>query len=161
MAVHKLILDDAFSEAQFTLIAIHCNLEDYRLAYLLNKNLSISLIRKPSDLQFNKGAVSYSIYNWDDENQQVAWHLVSNLCKTEVLQDLDLNSLFKNQQKVIKSSYLLPEFKTVNYFLKIDFEFSAAKLKLLVNNILKIPHIATAYGINMNDIKSKDNLIFS
>ncbi|KJD33961.1 hypothetical protein PK35_04285 [Tamlana nanhaiensis] len=161
MAVHKLILDDDFAEAEYTLIAIHCNLEDYRLAYLLNKNLGISLTRKKSDLKFNKGVITYPIYHWDDEKQQVSWHLVSNICKTEAVQEVDVNSLFSNNQKVIKTSFLLPEHKSVNYFLKIDFEFSNNKQKLLLNNILNIAQIATAYSLSANQVKTKEHLIFS
>lgn len=161
MAIHKLILDDDFAEAEYTLIAIHCNIEDYRLAYLLNKNLGLSLTRKKSDLKFNKGTITYPIYNWDDEKQQVSWHLVSNICKTETVRDADVNSLFHNQQKVIKTTFLLPEHKSVNYFLKIDFEFSNNKQKILLNNILNISQIATAYSVSANQIKTKEHLIFS
>ncbi|KJD36618.1 hypothetical protein PW52_02940 [Tamlana sedimentorum] len=161
MAVHKLILDDDFAEVEYTLIAIHCNLEDYRLAYLLNKNLGLSLTRKKSDLKFNKGTITYPIYKWDDEKQQVSWHLVSNICKTETVREAEVNSLFQNQQKVIKTTFLLPEHKSVNYFLKIDFEFSNNKKKLLLNNILNISQIATAYSLNANQVKTKEHLIFS
>ena len=54
MAVHKLVLDDFLEEASYTLIAIHCTIEDFRLAYLLNKHLGINLTRKTSDLDFKK-----------------------------------------------------------------------------------------------------------
>jgi hypothetical protein len=55
MAVHKLILDDVFDESVFTLIAIHSTIEDYRLAYLLNRFLGINLVRFEFDLDFNHG----------------------------------------------------------------------------------------------------------
>ena len=64
MAVHKLILEDVFEDTLCTLIAIHCSIEDYRLAYLLNKYLGISLTRKPEDLDFNKGTTKYSIFEY-------------------------------------------------------------------------------------------------
>ena len=86
MAVHKFILDDTFDETLYTLIGIHCSLEDYRLAYLINKYLGITLTRKSSDLDFNKGQVSYSIYEWEDHNQLITWNLVSNICKTQELE---------------------------------------------------------------------------
>ena len=59
MAVHKLVLDDVFEEALYTLIAIHCTVEDYRLAYLLNKYLGINLVRKSKDLDYNKDKSAY------------------------------------------------------------------------------------------------------
>ena len=52
MALHKLLVDD-FYDATYKLIAIHCRLEDYRLAYLLNQSLNLKLERNPNDLDFN------------------------------------------------------------------------------------------------------------
>ncbi|WP_298550310.1 IPExxxVDY family protein [uncultured Algibacter sp.] len=161
MAVHKLILDDAFNDALYTLIAIHSSLEDYRLSYLLNKHLGIALSRKATDLDFKNGQISYSIYEWEDQKQLVTWSLVSNICKTEGLQQTDYKSLFDSQEKIIKTFQLLPEHKTVNYFLKIDSEFSFSKEKYILDIILKIPQIATAYSVDSNQLKSKENLIFN
>lgn len=67
MAVHKLILDDIFEDVSCTLIAIHCAIEDYRLAYLLNKYLNITLSRKPKDLDFNKGITKYALFEYEDQ----------------------------------------------------------------------------------------------
>lgn len=161
MAVHKFILDDAFDEALYTLIGIHCRLEDYRLAYLVNKYLGITLTRKPSDLDFKNGQVTYSIYEWEDHKQLITWSLVSNFCKTEELKNRDYKSLFDTQEKIIKTFHLLPEHKTVNYFLKIESEFSFSKEKYILDSILKIPQVATAYSIDSSQLKSKDNLIFN
>ena len=58
MALHKLHVDDFYDDS-FSLIAIHCSLEDYRLAYLLNKHLNISLVRKPQDLDYKYFAATY------------------------------------------------------------------------------------------------------
>ena len=51
MAVHKLLVDD-FEDANYSLLAIHCDIEDYRLAYFLNQNLAIRLVRTKEDLDF-------------------------------------------------------------------------------------------------------------
>ncbi|WNH14125.1 IPExxxVDY family protein [Thalassobellus suaedae] len=161
MAVHKLVLDDVFDEVLCTLIAIHCSLEDYRLAYLLNKHLGITLIRKPSDLDYDKGKSTYSIFDWEDDKQLITWSFVSNVCKTESFQQINYESLFENQEKITKTTHLIPEYKRVNYFLKIDNEFNLSKEKYIVNSILRIPQIATAYSIDSSQLKSKDNLIFS
>ncbi|WP_299550780.1 IPExxxVDY family protein [Seonamhaeicola sp.] len=160
MAVHKLVLD-AIDEDLFTLIAIHCTLEDYRLAYLLNKFLGITLTRKASDLDFQNGALTYSIYEWEDCKQQTIWSLVSNVCKTEDYRQGNDDSLFNVQEKITRTNHLIPEYKSVNYFLKIDNEFNFSKEKYILNSILKIPQVATAYSIEPNQLKSKDHLIFS
>ena len=161
MAVHKLILDDDFDEIEYALIAIHCTLEDYRLAYLLNKYLKITLSRKKLALDAENNNVSYAIYDCNDTKELVTWNLLSNICKTEITQKNENNSLFDIQQKIIKTTYLLPEYKTVNFFLKIDSEYHFEKENFILNKVLSIPQIATAYSIDPNRLKSKDNLIFS
>ncbi|GAA3644013.1 IPExxxVDY family protein [Flavivirga jejuensis] len=161
MAVHKLILDNVFEEDLYTLIAIHCTLEDYRLAYLLNKHLGISLVRKPLDLDYQNKKSTYSIFEWEDNKQQTIWNLVSNVCKTEDYRQRRNESLFDSEEKITRTAYLIPEYKTVNYFLKIDNEIDSSKEKYILNNVLKAPQIATAYNIDINQLKSKDNLIFS
>ncbi len=161
MAVHKLILDDVFEEDLYTLIAIHCTLEDYRLAYLLNKHLGISLIRKPFDLDYENGQSTYPIFDWEDKKQQTVWSLTSNIYRTEEYVMTQNKSLFNSEEKITRTSYLVPEYKTVNYFLKIDHEIHSSKEKHVLNNILMAPQIATAYSIDIHQLKSKDNLIFS
>ena len=161
MAVHKLILDDVFDEVLYTLIAIHCTLEDYRLAYLLNKYLGITLTRKPSDVDYSTSKSTYSIFEWEDHKQLTTWSLVSNVCKTESYQQINYESLFENQEIITKTTHLIPEYKRVNYFLKIDNQFNFSKEKYILNSILNVSQIATAYSIDSNQLKSKDNLIFS
>ena len=161
MAVHKLILDDVFDEVYYTLIAIHCTIEDYRLAYLLNSKLGVSLKRKKCDLDFNKGKSSFSIFDWEDEKELVTWSLVSNICVKEVYQEAKTQSLFNTENKVTKTFNLVPEKKRVNYFLKIENELNENKEKYIINSILNIPQIATAYSIDTCQLKSKDNLIFN
>ena len=68
MGVHKLVLDDFIEDVSFSLIGIHCNLEDYKLAYLLNSTLGIQLKRLDTDLQFSNGS-SYSIFEWENEKE--------------------------------------------------------------------------------------------
>ena len=56
--------------------------------------------------------------------------------------------------------YLLPEFKKVDYFLKIEnleASMNITKIQLLLNTI---ENISTAYEVETNKIKSKNNLIF-
>lgn len=161
MAVHKLVLDDVFDEVLYTLIAVHCTVEDYRLAYLLNKNLGINLKRNPFDLDFNRGKSTYSVFEWEDEKQLTTWNLVSNICKREEFKKAEQQSLFDSEESITKIFNLVPEYKRVNYFLKIDKEYSFSKETYILNNILSIPQVATAYRIDVSQLKSKDNLIFS
>jgi len=162
MAVHKLVLDDVFEEALYTLIAIHCTIDDYRLAYLLNKYLGINLVRKSKDLDYNKDKSAYSIFEWEDNKQLTTWSLVSNICKTyEALPQNNQQSLFNTQEQITKTFNLIPEYKGVNYFLKIDNDNNFSKEAYILSSILNIPQVATAFSVDVNQLKSKDNLIFN
>lgn len=161
MAVHKLILDDFFEEAPYTLVAIYSVVEDYRLAYLLNKYLKIHLTRKPSDLDYNNDKSTFSIFEWEDLKYLTTWSLVQNVCKVETYQKANQQLLFDSEEKIVNTYYLIPEYKQVNYFLKIDNEFDSQQEKLIIDTILKIPQISTAYSVDGNQLKSKNNLIFS
>lgn len=161
MAVHKLTLDDVFDEVECTLIAIHCTVEDYRLAYLLNKHLGTNLNRKLADLDYNNGKATYSIFEWENHKQLTTWNLVSNISKIEIYKQHNPNSLFSTEERITQTNYLIPEHKAVNYFLKIDNEFNLSKEKYILNNILAIRQVVTAFIVDINQLKSKDNLIFS
>lgn len=161
MAVHKLILDDIFEDADCALIAIHSNIEPYRLAYLLNKQLSLNLVLRKENLNFSIYKSTYPIFEWEDEKQLITWSLVVNSCKIEISNQDNFNSLFNTEEKVVKTMYLVPEYKAVNFFLKIDNDYNLSKEKHILKTILDMQQVATAYSVDINQLKSKDNLIFS
>jgi len=161
MAVRKLSLDDFLEEDQYTLIGIHCVIEDYRLAFLINQILDIKLKRHKEEVTNPSLNTNYALFEWYDQKQFTTYHLVANTCKVQhnSLQQQP-NLLFGNETLQTTNHYLIPEFKKVNYLLKIDAEFQN-KEKLILNKILKIPQVVTAYSISTCDLKSKENLIFS
>lgn len=160
MALHKFLIDD-FDEEIYSLFAIHCTIEDYRVAYLLNHYLDINLVRKDQDLDFKYNAASYSIYEWEDKNNLITWNLVSNICKKEEDSLTSSGSLFQSQNKIIRTHNLIPEYKNVNYLLKINNEGNGISEKSLIHKIQEIPQIAAVYRIEVTQLKSKDNLIFN
>ncbi len=160
MALHKLLFDD-FNVDTYSLLAIHCTIEDYRVAYLLNKELQINLQRKAQDLDFKYTASSYSLYEWQDENQLTTWNLVSNVCKKEEEGLVSTGSLFDTPNKVLRTHNLIPEYRKVNYFLKIDNDGGFINERQIIQSIQNIPQIATVYSIDVAQLKSKDNLIFN
>jgi len=160
MALHKLLVED-FDEDCFVLFAIHCNIDDYRLAYLLNKQLKVNLHRKPQNLDYKYTSASYSIYEWENTSQQVTWNLVSNICKKEEEGLSSSGSLFNDQPKITRTHNLIPEYKKANYLLKIENENYQINEKHIIDNIQKITQVITAYSIDVNQLKSKDNLIFN
>jgi hypothetical protein len=159
MALHKLLVDD-FYDTSFSLLAIHCGLDDYRLAYLLNKYLGLKLSRMPRDLDYKYLAASYSVYEWYNTENEVSWNLISNVCKKEEDSLQSSGSLFTSQSKVLKTYHLLPEYKNVDYLVKISNESQHLNEKIVLSKIQAIPQVVTSYTIDTEKLKSKDNLIF-
>lgn len=160
MALHKLLVDD-FDVETYSLFAIHCTLEDYRVAYLLNKQLQINLQRKANDLDVHYNSSSFSIYEWEDKNQRMIWNLVSNVCKKEEESMVSSGSLFETQNKILRTHNLIPEYKKVNYLLKIDNDGNFINERAIVQKIQDISQIAAVFSIDVSQLKSKDNLIFN
>ena len=160
MALHRLFVED-FDEDSFLLLAIHCTLEDYRIAYLLNNQLKINLKKKLQNLDYKYTAASYSIYEWENINQQVMWNLVSNICRKEEDSLSSSGGLFHGEEKIIITHNLIPEYKKVDYLLKISNEYNLISEKKIIEDIQNIPQVVTVYSIDTNHLKSKDNLIFN
>lgn len=160
MALHKLLVDD-FEDEAYSLLAIHCNLEDYRMAFLLNQFLNINLKRCPHDLDFQYTTASYSVYEWEDNKRQAMWNLIGNIFKREEDSLVSSGSLFDATSKVIKTYNLIPEYKNVNYFLKIENDDNYINLKSVISIIQKIPQVVTVYDVDVSTLKSKNNLIFN
>ena len=162
MAIHKLDLGE-FDEIDYYLIAIHTSLEDYRLAFFINQILPINLSKSKSEIQINikEGETNFSRFYYNDAEKEISWNLIQN--KNEVIQQKNENSqnLFSNiNLEVSTKVYLLPEFKKVDYFLKIENVeegMNVTEIQLLLNTI---ESISTIYKVETNKIKSKNNLIF-
>ncbi|MFK7832424.1 MAG: IPExxxVDY family protein [Winogradskyella sp.] len=159
MALHKLQMDD-FHNDSYKLIAIHCRLEDYRLAYLLNKHLGLKLARTEKDLDFKYLQSSYSMFEWDNETEYVLWNLISNVCKKEEDSLYSSGTLFNTSEKVLKTFHLIPEHKKVDYFIKISDEIQNVDETYILKRLQAIPQVITSYAVNPLKIKSKDHLIF-
>ena len=163
MAIHKLDLGE-FDEIDYHLIAIHTSLEDYRLAYFINQKLPINLGKNKNEIQINikEGETKFSRFYFHDVEKGISWNLIQN--KNEVIQqknDNRQNNLFSNiSMEVSTKVYLLPEFKKADYFLKIENledDLNVTAIQVLLNTI---DSISTAYTVETNKIKSKNNLIF-
>ncbi len=162
MAVQRLVLD-AFAEDDYELIAIHSSLASYRLAFFLNKNLHLRLARKKEDIRFeyNDLIADFPLYQYDDHFQYNTYNLLGNKFHTEIASKTpESQGLFSSVESTFTTKYLIPELKNVDYFLKIESESTNFSSKDLVNHILSISQIITAYPVEHTKLKSKNNLIF-
>ncbi|PWG05966.1 IPExxxVDY family protein [Polaribacter aquimarinus] len=156
MQVYALELDD-FCEEEYSLIGIHSTLEDYKLAYLLNKTLKTKFYKAKEDLEFTreKKKASFSIYNYENIKYGYDWFLIANSYRREN-QTVSNELLLTSETK----TYLIPEKKKVDFFLKICGESEYEFVMKTVQKIKNIDNVITAYSIDKNTLKSKDFLIF-
>lgn len=159
MAMHKLLIDE-FYDTSFSLIAIHCRLEDYRMSYLINKHLNLYLKRLDEDLDFKRLEVSYSLYEWIDQQNGVRWNLISNRCHKEEESFENIAHLFESDEKIVKIYHLMPDLKEVDYLIKINHDQEHFDCKSILTQIQNIPQVITSYEVNANQLKFKDHLIF-
>ena len=159
MALHKLMIDD-FDTVDYTLIAIHSSIEDYRLAYFVNRELEIRLEKCPKDISFKQRETKayFSRYTFEDETNDTAWNLIQNKNSIVSTPADNLSSLFSGEvYNVTTSVFFIPELKTVDYILKVESDETEENV---IRALLTIKYIATAYKIDHNKLKSKNNLIF-
>ncbi len=162
MANHKLILDDAIGE-DFSLIAIHCSEEAYKMAYLLNKFIHLRLQRRRSDLDFSEEGleITFPLFDFEDENQYTTYHLVANKCKTVAAHIVASGGLFGDEMpEEVITKYLLPEFKKVDFFLKISSEYDTTPIRKLLMELNEINQVISAFMVEVSEVKSRENLIF-
>lgn len=159
MAIHKLLVDD-FEDLNYSLLAVHCEMEDYRLAYFLNRNLETRLARSNNDLDFITSLASFSVFEWSNTRLHTNWHLIKNNCLVEEV--AVSQGLFSeiNDKSWIRYSLLL-EHQSVDYFLKINNGGGFINEKQILGKIQKIAKVSTAYSVDVSKLKSKDHLIFN
>ena len=162
MAVHKIYIED-FEEEDYHLIAIHTTLEDYRLAFFLNRDLEIRLHKSEFDIQslVKEGATSFARFTYEDEEKVITWDLVQNKNVVLGTENNLTTDLFSNSKNSFSSlAYLLPEYKKVDFFLKIENAANEIDLNEIVTKISAIDGINMVYAVDKDKIKSKNNLIF-
>ena len=161
MAIHKLHLEE-FDEIDYQLIAIHSSLEDYRLAYYINQNLPINLKKENCNIQISnkEGKTQFTRFVFED-SKDIVWNLVQNKNDVFVPSQNSNQGLFaETNNKFSTKIYLIPEFKNVDFFLKIENGEVNIDVSKITNCIKKIERVSTVYAVEVEKIKSKNNLIF-
>ena len=156
MQVYALEMDDCCEEP-YSLIGIHSTLEDYKLAYLMNRNLNTRFNKATEDLEFKRDQkkASFSIYNYENTNDGFDWFLIANSYRREN-QTVSNELLLTTETK----TYLISEKKKVDFFLKICGESEYDFVMKIIQKIKNIDNVITAYSIDKNTLKSRDFLIF-
>ncbi len=134
----------------FSVVAIHANLEPYLLAYRLNQNLDCLLYnsKKKSINDF------YTRFKYVSKISNDTWELISNHYEND--ESLQKRNLLFNIEKTNKKS-LIPNLQPVDFFFKIP---KSKVIAELVYKIRKIEGIQLAYEIDKKSLSNLQNLIF-
>ena len=156
MQIHSLELED-FCEDNYTFICILSALEDFKLAYLLNNNLNTQFSLASYSLDFEKkdNKASFSIFEYINEKYEHEWYLIANSYKEERINASDTLALSTET-----ITYLIPEKKRVDYFLKIVGEPNPLLIQRTMDRINELDQVVTSYTIETDTLRSKEFLIF-
>ena len=134
----------------FSVIAIHTNLEAYLVAYRLNQNLGCLLHNSKKK---SKDDI-YTRFKYLSKISKDNWELISNHYENDKV--FSKKNLLFNISEMDKRS-LIP---TLDY---VDFFFKIPKFKIIedwVDKIRKIEGIQLAYKIDKRILNNLENLIF-
>ncbi|NHM02676.1 IPExxxVDY family protein [Flavobacterium difficile] len=156
MANLKLTLDD-FESNDFELFAIHTNLKDFKLSFLINLKLNVLLAKNENEITIKSknGIGKFSRFSYDDFNQDITWELIKN--QTHFNSNKQNVGFFEQDPITIN---LIPELKLADYLLKLDNTDMGFNAENIIENISTIPNISTIYRVETEHLKSINNLIF-
>ena len=129
-------------DLDFVLLAITAPLKDYRLCFKINKQLNFDFSRKDElELIFNSASdpVYYSRYLYLHPQTDTEFNLIANKGT---------------------GGLLIPEMKTVDFFVLIRNYIDEDELKSFISALNKIPEVQVAVEVDPKKLKSKENLIF-
>ncbi|MFT6816092.1 MAG: hypothetical protein ACJAZ3_002009 [Sphingobacteriales bacterium] len=123
----------------FKVFGIVCSEKDYRLCWLLNNNCGLTLSRAEDiESKYKTGSKYFTVFttvNLDGEN---------------------IISLLKNK---VEGGYFVPEKKEIDYFLTVSEHLTNTEFKSLQEDLKKIPQVLTAFEVDPESLKSKENFL--
>lgn len=140
----------------FLTLGINSREPAYRVCWLLNKTLGLNLKRDDENhLVFdNMNENHHIIYSFFNEDDLVSYSLIRNKSENNLAEDTSVLSLF---EKKTTSGLLIPELAKMDYFLKIT---DLADDLDILEKTRKISYFNAVFDLDVNKLKSKENLIF-
>lgn len=136
----KLQIEPAFD---FELLGIVSPIREYRMAWLVNQELELNLV-KVDDLELEF---------LNSEKLEIAQYFLS--LPHGFIQLLKNKALNSTQQL----AYLIPELKNLDYFLLVRDETEQLDLSNFMEKLSQNPLVQSILRIDISKLKSKDNLL--
>lgn len=126
----------------FDLLGILSQTPEYKLAWAVNQQLNINLVRgEEAKIEFvNNESLLISYYIFETENSLIR--------------------MIKNRSHERGAMFLLPEIKQIDYLLQIYNHSGAFDCKNIFSTLAKNSEIQFITKIELDKLKSKENLIF-
>lgn len=153
---------DEFSFEEFKLIAIQTHLEDYKVAFTLNKLIEMRFRKQPTEIEFTNenGTGTFSHFTFEDSKNDLIWNLVQNKSFIQN-NNSQKDSLFTDIGHKFNSQInLIPELNKFDYLLKIDEIDDSFDIDDFISKLGNIKHISAIYLAETKQLKSINNLIF-
>ena len=144
----------------YNLFAFRSNIEDYRLAYFLNKYSNFLFRRMIKDLHcvINDKNIYFSTFEDNDLDYEKSCYLISN--KSLYNENFSSeNSLFSSGL-FVNTAFLIPELSKFDYLLKLIGVWKTQEIEDISKNLNMITQINSETHIDLNMLKSINNLIF-
>ncbi|NVJ87044.1 MAG: IPExxxVDY family protein [Algoriphagus sp.] len=127
----------------FELLGLVSPVRDYKMAWLINREMNLNLIRT--------------------EDLEIEFLSVPNLKISQYFLSLPHGYIQLLKNKALSSSrqvsYLIPELKYMDYFLLLQDETYQIDSQLFVSELSKNPYIQNVIKLDVNKLKSKENLL--
>lgn len=128
----------------FSLLAISSLLKEYKLAWILNQQLHVHLIKQPDEVFQFLGNEKLCISNYLYQTEHSRIRLIFN----------------HSRESLLTRQYLVPELKQFDYLLKIEGFEDSLVIREVREKIKKINGVQMVNLVELDQLKSRDNLIF-
>lgn len=136
----KLFVEPTFD---FELLGLVSPVKDYKMAWLINRDLDLDLVRS-DDIQ---------IEFLSSLRLEISQYFLS--LPHGYIQLLKNKALNTSQQL----AYLIPELRNLDYFLLVQDQTQQISITTFVDHLTKNPFIQSVVRLDVSKIKSKENLL--
>lgn len=147
-------------DIDFQLIGIQSEMKDYQFAYFLNRSTLFMFERMIKDISYmiNSKKIYFSAF----EHREIDLRRSSFLIKNRAFYSKPVNNALNlfNETRIKQSSFLIPELKEFNYFMKFVGIWKKEELLEQKKFLTNLPGIHSPTNIDVSRIKSITNLIF-
>ena len=127
----------------FELLGLVSPVKDYKMAWLINRELNLNLVRS--------------------EDLEIEFLSLAGLKISQFFLSLPHGFVQLLKNKALNSthqiSYLIPELKSIDYFLLIQDQTFQLSINTFANQLAKNPFIQNIMKLDISKLKSKENLL--